>query len=164
MKKKTLSKPVATFLFFVILGVAFFVMWGKQMPFDAKTKKVGEEKSTKDTGTVYSLEPFVVELAGRYLNVTKVEEGKRPQIGTRKKYLRIAVDLELKNDMAVIELEKQLDQIRNIIPEIVSLKKVKDIENVEGKTALGNEIADQLNIILKEHAVTNVFFAEFIIQ
>ena len=99
------------------------------------------------------MEPLVVELAGRYLNVTKVEEGKRPQIGTRKRYLRIAIDLELENERAVTELEKQLDQIRNAIPEIVSSKKVKDIENAEGKTALGKEISDKLNIIFKKHAV-----------
>jgi flagellar basal body-associated protein FliL len=164
MKKKTLSRPVLSFLFFVILGVAFFIMWGKQMPFDAKTKKAADEKAVQKTGTIYSLEPLVVELAGRYLNVTKVEEGKRPQIGTRKKYLIIAVDLELKNEIAVKNLEKQLDQVRDAIREIASSKKVKDIENIEGKTALSNEIADKLNIILQEHTVTNAFFAEFIIQ
>jgi len=97
-------------------------MWGKQMPFDTKTKKAADEEAVQKTGTVYSLEPLVVELAGRYLNVTKVEEGKRPQIGTRKKYLKIAVDLELNNETAVKNLEKQLDQIRNAIREIASSK------------------------------------------
>lgn len=164
MKKKTLPRPVLSFLFFVILGVAFFIMWGRQMPFEAKTKKAADEKAAQKTGTVYSLEPLVVELAGRYLNVTKVEEGKRPQIGTRKKYLRIGVDLELKDETAAKELEKQLDQIRDAIREIASSKKVKDIENVEGKTALSHEIADKLNIILQKHIVTNAFFSEFIIQ
>ncbi len=164
MKKKTLPKPVLIFLFFAILGVAFFIMWGKQMPFDTKTKKAVDENVVLKTGTVYSLEPLVVELAGRYLNVTKVEEGKRPQIGTRKKYLSIAVDLELKNEMAVKELEQQLDRIRDAIREIASSKKVKDIENVEGKTAFSTEIVNKLNRILQEDTITNVFFAEFIIQ
>lgn len=164
MKKKTLPKPVLIFLFFAILGVAFFINWGKQMPFDTKTKKAVDENVVLKTGTVYSLEPLVVELAGRYLNVTKVEEGKRPQIGTRKKYLSIAVDLELKNEMAVKELEQQLDQVRDAIREIASSKKVKDIENVEGKTAFSNEIVNKLNRILQEDTITNVFFAEFIIQ
>ena len=164
MKKKTLPKPVLIFLFFAILGVAFFINWGKQMPFDTKTKKAADEKAVQQTGTVYPLEPLVVELAGRYLNVTKVEEGKRPQIGTKKKYLSIAVDLELKNEMAVKELEKQLDQVRDAIREIASSKKVKDIENVEGKTAFSKEIVNKLNRILQEDTITNVFFAEFIIQ
>jgi flagellar basal body-associated protein FliL len=164
MKKKTLPRPVLSFLFFVILGVAFFIMWGKQMPFDTKAKKTADKKAVQNTGTVYSLEPLVVELAGRYLNVTKVEEGKRPQIGTRKKYLKIAVDLELKDEMAVKNLEKQLDQIRDAIREITSSKKVKDIENVEGKTALSDEIVYKLNRILQEDTITNAFFAEFIMQ
>ena len=163
MKKKKLSKPILNLLFFVLLGVGFFIMWNKQMPFDTKSEKAAEEPVQK-TGTIYSMDPLVVELAGRYLNVSKVEEGKRPQIGTRKRYLRIAIDLELENEMAVTEVEEQLDQIRDTLLEIISSKKVRDIENVEGKTALGNEIADKLNIIFEKHVVTNVFFEEFIIQ
>ncbi len=164
MWKKPLPKSVLKLLFFVVIGMAFFVMWGRQLPFDSKTKKGTGEKVVRNAGPVYSLEPIAVELAGRYLEVTKGEEGKRPQIGTRKKYLSMAVDLVLTNEKAVEELEKQLVQIRGAISEIASSNEVKDIENAEGKKALGNEIVCKVNGILQQDMVTKIFFVEFIIQ
>jgi len=144
--------------------MAFFVMWGRELPFESKTTNDTDEKVVTEAGPVYSLEPLAVELAGRYLKVTKVEEGKRPKIGTRKRYLSMAVDLVLANEKAVEDLEKQLDQVRLAIAEIASSKEVKDIENAEGKAALGKEIVAKLNGILQKEMVTDIFFSEFIIR
>ncbi len=164
MPKKTPPKSALYILFFIIMGLAFFIMWGRQLPFDSKVKKDTAEKAVQKVGPVYSLEPLVEELAGRYLKVTKAEEGKRPRIGSGKKYLKIALDLELKDENTAEELGQRLAQIRAAVLEIVSSKKVTDIEGVEGKKALSDEIAGQLNRILQEDIVTDVFFAEFIIQ
>lgn len=131
---------------------------GPEMENDAK------EKSAQRTGPVYSLEPLVVELAGRYLKVSRGEEGRQPLISTRKKYLCIVVDLELKDEKAIIAVKKRLPQIRDAISEKASSKTVKDIEKIDGKKVLSDEIFIKLNRILREDIVTDVFFSEFTVQ
>ena len=162
MQKKPLPKAVLHLLLFILLGVVFFVMWGKGFQSDSRTEKSATENTVKKIGPLYSLEPVVVELAGRYLSVTKVEEGKRPHIGTGKRYLRIALDLELKNEKTIQELEKNLPRVKEAFSQIASSKTVKSIESIEGKTAFRNEIIGKLNSIFQEDLITNVFFVVFI--
>jgi len=164
MQKKTVPKSVRNFLFFVVLGLAFFVMWGRQFQSDSKIKNSADENTVQKTGPIYSLEPFVVELSGRYLKVNKFEEGKPPYVSTGKRYLSAVVDLELRDEKALEVLERRRDEIRIAVSEIASSKNVKDIENAKGKTALGNEMAARINSILEEDVVIKVFFAEFIIH
>lgn len=164
MQKKTVPKSVRNFLFFVVLGLAFFVMWGRQFQFDSKIKNKADENAVQKTGPICSLEPFVVELAGRYLKVNKVEEGRPPYVGTRKRYLSAAIDLELRDEKALEVFETRRDEIRVVVSQIACSKNVKDVEIAKGKTALGNEIATKINSILGEDIVTKVFFAEFIIH
>jgi len=164
MPRKTPSNSIATFIFFVLIGVAFFLLWGKQFKFDSKTEKDTNNKSAQKMGEIYSLEPLVVKLAGRYLEVIGNGDEERPRIGTRKKYLKLALDLELKKEAKAEILEKQPDQINKVVSEIASAKNVKDIETAKGKDALCNEIAGRLNDVLKKKVVEKVFFREFIIQ
>ncbi len=164
MQKKTLPKSVLNVMFFIIMGLVFCVMWGKELPFDAMLKKGAEEKAVQKKVSEYSLEPIVVELAGRYLKVDKAEEGTRPHVGTRNKYLKIAIGFELKNETAAKELENRLIQVRDAVTELASSKKFQDIETVEGKAALGDEIVVKLNSILQEDSINKAFFAEFIVH
>ena len=87
MPRKRPSNSIATFIFFVLIGLAFFLLWNKQFKFDSKTKK-DANKSGQEMGAIYSLEPIVVELAGSYLEVIGNGDEERPTIGTRKKYLK----------------------------------------------------------------------------
>jgi len=164
MARKTTSNPVLTFLFFALIGGAFFILWGKQFNFDFETEKELANEAVQETGEIYSLEPIVVELAGRYLKVEENENEGPPRIGTRKKYLGVTVNLELKNETMREDLEKKLPQIRDAVSEIVSSQKARDIKTAKGKDSLQVEIADRLNSILGEKGVSKVFFADFIIQ
>jgi flagellar basal body-associated protein FliL len=47
---------------------------------------------------------------------------------------------------------------------ILPAKSSRDIKTVEGKTALSDEIMLELNYILKDGSISNIFFTEFIIQ
>ncbi len=164
MPRKKPSNAIASLGFFVLIGLAFFLLWSKQFKFDSKTEKDANNEAGQEMGEIYSLEPIVVELAGRYLEVMKNENGEIPRIGTRKKYLKLAVDLELKREAKAEVLEKQLTQINKAISEIASTKNAKEISPAEGKAVLCNEIADKLNDVLKNNLVEKVFFREFIIQ
>ena len=110
---------------------------------------------------IYSLEPIVTELAGRYLMVAENEKGKDPKIGTRKKQLVLAVDLEVETETMREVLEKQLPQIKAAIIGIAAEKNAKEMETVEGKAVLRAEIVIKLNRILEKAVVNEVFFREF---
>ncbi len=163
MPKKKPSNPIATFIFFVLIGLAFFFLWSKQFKFDSKTKK-DANKSGQEMGEIYSLKPIIMELSGRYLEVIGNGDEERPRIGTRKKFLKLAVDLELKREAKADVFKKQLDQINKAISAVASVKNVKDIETAEGKDVLCNEITVELNGIFQRQVVEKVFFREFIIQ
>ena len=131
--------------------------------FDPQTGKDLDHETIPETGAIYSMEPIVVELAGRYIMVTKNEKGVQPTIGTRKKQLVFAVDLEVETENMQEELGKQLPQIRDAIVGIVAEKNAKEMETVEGKAVLRAEIVIKLNHILKKAVVNKVFFREFIV-
>lgn len=164
MPRKTTSNPVLTFLFFSLIGVAFFILWGKQFNFDPETEKDAANKAVEEAGEIYSLDPIVAELAGRYLKVEENAKEGPPRIGTGKKYLGVTVGFELKNETVRVDLEKRLPQIRDAISEIISSKNARDIETAEGKASLQAEMAASVNSVLGEEGVSKVFFADFIIQ
>ncbi len=164
MENKTLKRPVLTVLLFFIIGLAFYVMWDREFPFTSKDPDRSAEKSEQTTGPMYSLQPLVVELSGTYINVIPAEEGGQPRLGTRKKYLWLTIDLELRDKGAVSFLKKKKDLIIPAVTSAASSKKAKDIETVEGKTALGNEIAEKLNESLQQECVVRVHFKDFVIQ
>jgi len=109
-----------------------------------KDKKEGE-KATPPMG----LEPFVVNLAD--------PGGKR--------YLKLTVSLEIKDEKLKKELEARMPQIRDSILLLLSSKSFNDISAVAGKIKLRNEVLKIINNTLggagQVHAL---YFGEFVIQ
>jgi flagellar FliL protein len=136
------------------MGAGFFLMWNKMAAMNPAnaTQNKSDEKETEEKpaefGPVYTLKPFIVNLAD--------PGGKR--------YLRMSMDLELKTEEASLLAQKRLPQIRDAILMIVPTKRTSDISSVEGKIALRDEIITRLNGFLKSGAVTNIYFTEFVIQ
>ena len=144
-------------LFMGVMGAGFFVMWGKisslDRPAGAQSEEVSEdmaeEKKAPDKfGPIFALDTFIVNLADK--------EGKR--------YLRVTMNLELKNDDLTDQLKKQLPRIRDSILMVLPTKKQEDITTVEGKIALREEIMTELDSFLGEGSITNLYFTEFVIQ
>jgi len=74
------------------------------------------------------------------------------------------MDLELSSEETTDEIEKRLPQIRDAILTIVPAKTSKDINTIEGKTALRDEIMEKLNSFVKNGQITNIYFTEFVVQ
>ncbi len=74
------------------------------------------------------------------------------------------MDLELKDESLAGEIDKRLSQIKDSILMIVPTKRFEDINSVEGKIALRDEIMTKLNSLLKDGSITNIYFIEFVIQ
>ncbi len=153
MSKKVLIIIIIAGLFFLVsTGGVFFLLWNKLASLESQNKEVVEEASeqekTDSIGTIYSVDTFIANLAST--------DGKR--------YLRITMDLDYSENELAEELEGRLPQIRDSILMILTTKRFEDVNNIDGKIALRNEIVEKLNSFLQKGSINNIYFTEFVIQ
>ncbi len=136
-----------------VIGGISFVVLNKTSFFSSQAEKESEseklpENNSETIKSVYSLNTFIVNLA---------DKGGR-------RFLRLTIDLELKDESLAGEIDKRLSQIKDSILMILPTKRFEDINSVEGKIVLRSEIMTKLNTILKDGSITNIYFVEFVIQ
>jgi len=110
--------------------------------------KKEKETEKKSQGYIYSMEPFVVNLADQ----------------DRRKYLKIRMSIESQEMMVNEEYEKRLPQLRDMILTVLASKSYKDISDSEGKKRLREEMTSKLNQLLRRFQVKTIYFTEFMIQ
>ena len=101
-----------------------------------------------DLGPTVPLETFIVNLSG----------------AAGERYLKVAMELELKESSLVVEVEKRTPQVRDTILLLLSSKTFDDIATFRGKTKLRNEITSRLNAVLPPASIKKVYFTEFVVQ
>jgi flagellar FliL protein len=153
--KKLLIIVIAGFLLFMILaGAGFFILWQKlpgpeNTKPDVDPKKIQEEQSVQLTvGPVFSLQPFVVNLADPAGN----------------RYLRSKMTLELGTPELLEKMDKLVFPVRDKILTILSSKKHQEINTRQGKKQLRIEIATAVDGLLGKGSVKNVYFSDFVVE
>jgi flagellar FliL protein len=136
-----------------MMGTGFFFMWNKMNAANAHSADSGETGASPaeelvKIGPIHPLDTFIVNLA---------DEG-----GAR--YLRVTMNLELKDKDAVALVQERLPLVRNGVLMLLPAKKYADISTVEGKDALRYELVAKLNSFLKPDSVANIYFTEFVVQ
>jgi len=159
-EKKTsgnrLVKIVAVCLALLILIAGAMVVWFKFIsgPGDGSQTEQAQlqDQSTSENGMsfgqTFPLEVFVVNLSD--------PGGKR--------YLKTKMELEFVDPVTRQELTGRLPQLRDCILMILSSKQLEDIQHVDGKIILRNELLMKINQLLKQGEIRNLFFTEFIVQ
>ena len=141
-------------LFASAVGGGFYMMWNKLADLDALVRPPEEDVEEEDeegllaTGAMFPLDTFVVNLAD--------EKSKR--------YLRVTMQIELKEGEPVEILEQRLVQVRDIILMILPTKRFQEIRTADGKTLLRQEMMTRLNTLLKQEVINNIYFTEFVVQ
>ena len=149
MTRKTLVLFIILPAILVSAIAVTFVVWNKISSEEPETEEVAEVKDDiEEEVYIYSLDAFIVNLAGK--------QGRR--------FLRATIDLELKNKNLAGKLDKRLSQMRDCILMILTTKRFEDVNTIEGKTALRNEIKTKLNSLLEDEDIINIYFVEFVIQ
>ncbi|MFO7600465.1 MAG: flagellar basal body-associated FliL family protein [Candidatus Desulfacyla sp.] len=154
MSKKMLIILVIGLLAAAIIGGGgFFYLKGKGSASEkgaaAEGTQSSAEKATADKNKInFPLENFIVNLAD--------PGGKR--------YLSTRIVLELNDKGVVLSLEKKVPEMRDRILMILPTKTFKEIQSVEGKNALRSTLITELNGVLQEGQITNIFFQEFVVQ
>jgi flagellar FliL protein len=82
-----------------------------------------------------------------------------------KRYLKVAISLELGSPPIKERINANMTQIRDKIIVMLSGKTYSDISTPDGKNLLREEIKMACNKVLdNSKAVTNVFFTDFVVQ
>ena len=157
------KKPSKSPMKLIIIGVAVLVVLiggiiGFLLIGKGSDEKAGDDASAlgemakiddeNAVGLIFPLETFVVNL-----NDTG---GKR--------YLKTRLELEYIRMEAKEELTARMPQMRDVVLLSLSSKTMEEIQGIEGKIALRNELILRINQILKKWKIRNLYFTEFVIQ
>ncbi len=114
----------------------------------AATERSQRGTDYTNIGPMYPLDPFIVNLFS--------EDGSR--------YLKTSINLELGMEELATELDAKKPLIRDIIIKALSAKSYEEISTIAGKENLKDEIVANVNGVLKDGKINNVFFTDFVIQ
>ena len=84
--------------------------------------------------------------------------------GLPRKFVRLEVSVEMYSQEGFEELFSNDGKARDALMRILNGKQLEDIETVQGKLHLKNEIAGELNDLLHKGVVKNVYFTKFQVQ
>ena len=103
---------------------------------------------TTDFGQILDLDTFMVNLGD--------QGGKR--------YLKTKIVLEYGSEAIGKEMITRLPQLRDIVLLLLSSKTLDQIQDMDGKIALRNELMARINQTLQQGHIKNLYFTEFVIQ
>ena len=153
-KKLIIILSAGAFVMMLFMGGIFFMMWSKISQMEGQVTVVEEpeeeEAVVEETMVkpIFPLKSFIVNLAG--------------DNGTR--YLKIKMDMEIKEESFNNDIRQRLPQIRDSIMMILTSKRYVDIKDMAGKIALREDIQNKVNTFFKEPCISNVYFTDFVIQ
>lgn len=84
--------------------------------------------------------------------------------GTPRRMIQAQVSLEMLDEKGFEEVVTLGPQARDEIVRILNGKSFSEIETIQGKLFLKDQIASSLNKILEKGVVKNVYFSEFVVQ
>ena len=139
-------------LFLAVAGAGFYILLQKMPGSGAAAvtaaKPVAETaQPSTELGPLFPMKPFVINLAG-----------------DQKRFLRVKMDLELKDQATMEQVRSQLPRVKDKILTILSSKKFQDINTVEGKNKLRAEISTAIDALYTKGTVTNVYLTDFVVE
>ena len=175
-KKKKMIIIGAAVAVALVIGIAVFMMTGKG---DTKAKKEGETAqegaaapaagghgapaapaagghgapaaggaAAGPSANIFPLDPFIVNIYD----------------GQELRYLKVKVELEMVNPAIKTEIEGRLAPIRDSILILLSAKTLHDVQDVQGKNALKDEILGAINRNIPPGKIAKVYFTDFVVQ
>lgn len=99
-------------------------------------------------GTVFPLEPFIVNIYD----------------GQEVRYLKVKVEFEMSGPEVKPEIDARQAPLRDAILVLLTTKTLQEIQDLQGKNQLREEILAAVNKILPPGKVTRVYFTDFVVQ
>lgn len=84
--------------------------------------------------------------------------------GVPRRFVRMQISLEMLDEEGYEEVISLGAEARDSIVKILNTKKFDEVESVQGKLHLKNQITAQINSFLQHGVVKNVYFSDFVVQ
>lgn len=84
--------------------------------------------------------------------------------GVPRRLVRVEVNLEMLDEEGFEEVITKAPQAQDSINRILNSKTFNDIESVQGKLRLKNQMIADLNGFLEKGVVKNIYFSQFVVQ
>lgn len=97
---------------------------------------------------IFPMEPFIVNIYD----------------GQELRYLRVKVEFETATADAKTEIEMRQAPLRDAILVLLTTKTLQDVQDLQGKNQLRDEIMVAVNKILPPGKVSRVYFTDFVVQ
>ena len=81
-----------------------------------------------------------------------------------KQFIRITLKIQTDNKKAAVELAKREFQVQNLVIQELSEMEAKDLDGKAGKLAFEASLKSQLNPLMQEGEVEQVYIVSYIIQ
>ena len=138
-----------------VLGGGAFIVYKSTLGYQVKSTSELEaqrelasfEEKLSEGPVMYSLEPFNTNLGG-----------------VPRRLIRMEVNLEMLDAEGFEEVMGLGAKARDRIMKILNSKSFGEIETVQGKLHLKNQIITQVNSFLDQGVVQNVYFSDFVVQ
>lgn len=143
-------------LTYLVFGAAGFLTYQSTLNYDYPQVTEAQESVKLELGlnkaefipVTFTMEPFTVNLTG-----------------IPRRMLRVSMDLEMLNDEGFEEVVSLGAEARDAIISVLNSKAFNQIEQIQGKLFLKDEIILTLNRLLtKGGVVKDIFFTEFVVQ
>jgi flagellar FliL protein len=108
----------------------------------------GKEGAAGAVNNIFPLEPFIVNIYD----------------GQELRYLKVKVELEMAGAGVKAELDGRLAPIRDAILVLLSTKTLRDIQDVQGKNQMKDEILASINKIIPPGKIAKIYFTDFVVQ
>ncbi len=146
----------------VILSVVAFMLMGKgssdEKGKEGETKTEAKAEGGHGGGTtagkegaaasnIYPLEPFIVNIYD----------------GQELRYLKVKVEMEMAGSTKG-DLDARLAPMRDTILVLLSSKTLQDLQDLQGKNQLKDEILVSVNKIITPARIAKVYFTDFVVQ
>lgn len=152
-------KKILTFAFMglnlAVLGFGTYLVYASTL--GHQTKVLSNEQAAKELESfeetlrgdpvLYAMNPFNTNLEG-----------------IPRRLIRVDLSLEMMDEEGYEEVIGMAPQARDSIMRILNGKSYDEVETVQGKLQLKNQIVAELNGALKKGVVKNVYFNELVVQ
>ncbi|MGZ6479851.1 MAG: flagellar basal body-associated FliL family protein [Bdellovibrionales bacterium] len=152
---KKILTLVFAFLNLTVLGAGSYLVYSATL--GVENKKLSNEQAERNLASfeeslrgnpvLYTMSPFNTNLEG-----------------VPRRLIRLDLSLEMMDEEGYEEVIGISPQARDSIMRILNGKSFTDVETVQGKLHLKNQIISDLNQSLKKGVVKNVYFNELVVQ
>jgi flagellar FliL protein len=152
-RKKTLLKYIVLGGVVVVLAAGGYVGWNlfEKRKKDQPVISRPPSERKKDEPTVnYNLDPFIVNLMDK--------------AGLGKRYLKVEIVLELRNEVDKRKIDQHKPQLKDAILMLLSSYSYQEISTMEGKLELKQALLSRVNRVFGEGVVRKMYFTDFVVQ